>query len=164
MSTTTPATNRITIANARPIHGAGQLAGAFDVVTPSGLEFHYKIFRSADGPWVKPPDAVRVDRDGHAMRHPNGRLMYDEMIGFVSKAVRNRFHDQVLAALAIDAPDLLAAASAEPPAPQPEPAVRASPQSGLPLSSRPPHPRGGGGARFPSRDIDDDMPFAPCWQ
>ena len=113
------------IVNPRVIQG-GQLVGAFDVVMPSGLILvGCKLFRSSGTVWVKPPDAPRVDREGRAALKPDGKRIYDETIAFTSSEHRDRWREQVLAALAVDAPELLelanasSAPSARPPAPRP---------------------------------------------
>src|SRR3954454_16679806 len=117
MSATTlaPRTDRVHITNARPIPGGGQLVAVFDVELRSGLKLlGCKLFRSPTGPWVKGPDAVRVDRDGHAVLKATGGRVYDDTIGFVTTGARDRWREGVLAAIAIDAPELLAVANAEP--------------------------------------------------
>jgi hypothetical protein len=108
---------RLRIINAHRVSG-GQLRGTFDEELSSGVIWRgCKLFNSAGTLWCKPPDTVRVDRDGRVMLRPDGKRHYDECIEFTSTARRNIWREQTLAALAIDAPELLEYARSE--APQP---------------------------------------------
>jgi hypothetical protein len=130
---------RLRIVNARRVSG-GQLRGIFDEELLSGfILLGCKLFNSGGTIWCKPPDTSRVDRDGRAMLRPDGKRIYDECIDFTSTAHRNRWREQTLAALAIDAPELLEYARSVAPPPQAAPAPVA-----------PPRPRD---------DLDDPVPF-----
>jgi hypothetical protein len=124
------------ITNPRRIQG-GQLIGTFDLTMPSGLILSgCKLFCSSGTLWVKAPDAPRVDRDGRAMLRPDGKRHYDDCVWFVTTERRDRWREQVLAALAVDAPELLELANA----------------SSAP-SARPPAPR------LHDTDLNDTIPF-----
>lgn len=135
---------RLRITNPRRIAG-GQLVGAFDQVFPSGVVWlGCKLFNSAGTFWVKPPDCIRVDRDGRAALKPDGKRIYDDIITFTTTERRNSWRDQTLAAIALDAPDLL---SSEPLPTEPS----ATPARGAAASQR---PRDGH-----ERLTDDEIPF-----
>src|SRR4051812_45912796 len=152
MSVTTAAVrsaNRLQVTNVRPIPGGGQLVAAFDLEMPSGLTLvGCKLFRSASGPWIKPPDCVRIDRDGHAMLKPSGGRIYDDVVRFTPAAARDRWREGVLAALETDAPELMALAMSDPP--PPPSAARSSPRQQSTHRST---------ERIHSADLDDEMPF-----
>jgi hypothetical protein len=141
----------IRILNPHRVQG-GQLRGTFDEELTSGVIWRgCKLFNSGGSIWVKPPDTVRIDRDGRVMLRPDGKRHYDECISFTNNARRDSWREQTLAALAIDAPDLLeyARADAPPPPPATGPAPAAPPRA--PASPRPREER--------DRLVDDIVPF-----
>jgi hypothetical protein len=140
MADSTTSRPSIRITNARHVQG-GQLRGTFDEELASGVIWRgCKLFNSSGTLWCKPPDAIRVDRDGRAMLRPDGKRQYDDCIDFQTAARRNRWREETLAALAIDAPELLEFARSEAPPPS--------------QSSTPSVP-----ARSRVDDLDDVVPF-----
>lgn len=118
----------IRIINPRRVQG-GQLRGIFDEELASGVIWHgCKLFNSGGTLWCKPPDTVRIDRDGRVMLRPDGKRHYDECVSFTNNARRDRWREQTLAALALDAPELLEYARSEAP-PQAAPAPAAPPRA-----------------------------------
>lgn len=131
---------RLRIINPRSVAG-GQLRGTFDEELSSGVIWRgCKLFNSGGTLWCKPPDTVRIDRDGRVMLRPDGKRHYDECIEFTTTARRNSWREQTMAALAIDAPELLEFARSE------TPQLQAAPASVTPTRPR-------------DDDLDDQVPF-----
>jgi DNA-binding cell septation regulator SpoVG len=87
----------------------GPLRGFFSVKLPSGLVLHScKLMRSANGHWVALPALPQLDADGRHKTDPNGKKLYTPAAEIPDRSAAARFHDQVIAAIERDAPELLA--------------------------------------------------------
>lgn len=85
-----------------PLRKGASLRGFARVRTPAGLIFHdVAIHRAPENgnTWASPSSKVMLDRQGTPMRDDTGRLRYAPVIGFASKALRDRFSDAVIQAL-----------------------------------------------------------------
>jgi hypothetical protein len=83
----------------RPLR-KGSLLGFAKVQQPSGqIIVEATILTGPHGPWASPPSRVQIDKDGVALREPNGKLIYRPVIDFVDRATRSRWSDAVIAAM-----------------------------------------------------------------
>jgi DNA-binding cell septation regulator SpoVG len=83
----------------RPLR-RNSLLGFAKVELPSGLVIADVTILTGDrGPWASPPSKPMVDRDGIVLRDEKHKIRYQPIIEFTSKTVRDRFSDQVIAAL-----------------------------------------------------------------
>jgi hypothetical protein len=80
---------------------------------PSGVIIaEIGIHAGPDGKaWASPPSRPMLDRDGAAVRTPDGKLHWQPLITFTSGKVRNAWSRQVVDALVNQYPDALDAAS-----------------------------------------------------
>jgi hypothetical protein len=60
-------------------------------------------------PWASPPARSMTDRNGAPMRDENGKTRWQPLITFATKAHRDNWSDQVVAAVLAAYPDALAA-------------------------------------------------------
>ena len=92
-------------------HSAGTLLGFIKVTMPSGLVLHEPMLhRRGDTFWLNFPSKPMVGADGTALRDERGKVRYGPpLLGFASRHDRDRFTEQVLAALCQAQPQLFAA-------------------------------------------------------
>jgi hypothetical protein len=93
-------TGAITIADWKA-RSSGTLAGFFTAHLPSGLTLHELMLHHRDGQvWISFPSKPMLGADGTALRDDRGKVRYGApLIEFTSRAARDRFIEQVLAAL-----------------------------------------------------------------
>jgi hypothetical protein len=91
---------------------AGTLRGFFSASLPSCLVFHEMTLHTRDGAWWIGFPAKPLLQDGAALRDENGKIRYSPpLISFTNRQARERFTEQVLAALRQTQPQLFAAAA-----------------------------------------------------
>jgi hypothetical protein len=92
---------------------AGTLRGFFTVIPPSGLVLHELMLHHRDGTWwLSFPSKPMLSPEGTVLREPDGKVRYGApLISFASRSARERFTEQVLAALREALPDVFAAES-----------------------------------------------------
>ena len=84
------------------------LLGFAKVEFPSGLILHdVTVLRGQGGPWASPPSKPMVGREGTVMKDETGKTRYVPIIEFASKEARNRWSDEVIAALRAGRPEVL---------------------------------------------------------
>jgi hypothetical protein len=77
----------------------GGLLGFVKVQQPSGQIINdVCILTGPHGPWASPPSKPQLDKDGVALREPNGKLKYIPVIEFSDSATRRRWSDAVIQA------------------------------------------------------------------
>lgn len=109
-TTTTP--SAITISEWKPLHRA-TLRGFLTVHLPSGMNLHEVSVHTRDGVWwVMPASKAMLSKDGTALRDENNKIRYTQIISFTSRATRDRFIEEVLAALRQAQPQVFALESA----------------------------------------------------
>lgn len=86
---------------------AGTILGYLDIELPSGMITNScKLMVGQNGkPWVAMPSERQLDRDGNPRLDTNGKQLWTSIIGFASRAARDRFNELVLAALQHQHPD-----------------------------------------------------------
>ena len=88
---------------------AGALRGFFDVTSPSGMTlFRCSLFVKDGKAWAGPPSKQVITRDGTVKRGTDGKVIYEQTVGFIDRATETRWSDQVIEALRIAEPDALA--------------------------------------------------------
>jgi len=84
------------------------MLGFLSIGMDSGLISHgWRLMSGKDGPWLAPPSKARVDRDGNKLTSADGKPIFDNLVEFRSKAIADRFREQVLNAIRRDCPNLL---------------------------------------------------------
>ena len=95
----------IRILDWRPLR-RNSLLGFAKVELPSGMVIaDVTVLNGERGPWASPPSKPMLDRDGIVLRDEKGKIRYQPIIEFTSKAIRDRFSDQVTAALRASHPE-----------------------------------------------------------
>jgi hypothetical protein len=86
---------------------SGMLHGFVTVQFPSGLIFHEcAVFEKLGTFWASPPGKPRIGRDGMAVKEPNGRTKYDDVVTFADKARRDLWSNTVIEALKAARPEV----------------------------------------------------------
>jgi hypothetical protein len=90
---------------------SGTLRGFFTTHLPSGLELHELMLHHRDGSWwLSFPSKPMLAADGAALRDDSGKIRYSApLVSFVNRQARDRFTEQVLAALRVAQPQVFAA-------------------------------------------------------
>jgi hypothetical protein len=84
------------------------LRGFCTVTLPNGLTISdVSIHAKGDTAWASLPSKPQIDRDGVALRGPDGKVRYTPILSWSSKAVADRFSAAVVAAVMAQAPDFL---------------------------------------------------------
>ena len=84
------------------------LIGFAKIELPSGMVIaDVTILTGANGPWASPPSKPMIGRDGIAIKDDAGKIKYSAVIDFVSKELRDRFSNVVIAALRAAHPEAL---------------------------------------------------------
>jgi|tagenome__1003787_1003787.scaffolds.fasta_scaffold20988300_8 hypothetical protein len=92
----------------RPLR-RNSLLGFAKVELPSGMTIaDVTVLNGEHGPWASPPSKPMIDRDGVALRDEKQKIRYQPIIEFTSKNIRDRFSDQVIAALKLSHPEAFA--------------------------------------------------------
>jgi hypothetical protein len=93
----------------RPTPGKGALRGWATVAMPSGMVLNdCGIFLGDnDTTWASPPSKPQISRDGTVIKDQNGKAKYSPCVEFASKEARNRWSDQVIAAVRASHQDAL---------------------------------------------------------
>jgi DNA-binding cell septation regulator SpoVG len=92
----------------RPLR-RNSLLGFAKVELPSGMVIaDVTVLNGERGPWASPPSKPMIDRDGVALRDEKQKIRYQPIIEFTSKNIRDRFSDQVIAALKLAHPGVFA--------------------------------------------------------
>ena len=88
---------------------SGTLRGFCTVQFPSGAIFHEcGIFASEGRWWASPASKPMIGRDGTVLKdEKTGKTRYSPVVSFSDKTVRNRWSDQVIAALHAAHPEIL---------------------------------------------------------
>ena len=84
------------------------LRGFCRVVLPSGMVLS-EVAVHVDGTraWAMPASRPMLDRDSTVMRDEGGKIRYVPIVGFASKAHRDRFSDSVIGVLQRSHPEAL---------------------------------------------------------
>ena len=83
------------------------LLGFARVRTPSGMVFHDTgIYKKDSAYWASPASKPRLGRDGLQMKDQAGKGMWQPIVTFCSKDVRNRWSDGVIDAMRMAHPEL----------------------------------------------------------
>jgi hypothetical protein len=91
----------------RPLR-KNSLLGFAKVEMPSGMIVaDVTILTSERGPWASPPSKPMVDRAGTVVKDQNGKIRYSPIIEFRSKEIRDKFSENVIAALHSSHPEAL---------------------------------------------------------
>jgi hypothetical protein len=78
----------------------GTLVGFLRANLASGLQLVDCTLNHSNGTWwVSPAGRPMIDKNGAALRDPNGKIRYASVVQFESKATRDRFSDAVVTAL-----------------------------------------------------------------
>lgn len=87
---------------------AGTMLGFLSVETPSGLVLHgLKVMVGPKGTrWIATPDVKRRDQEDHPVLGEGGKPVYDPVIEFRDRGVRDRFGAMILDALRWAHPEL----------------------------------------------------------
>jgi hypothetical protein len=93
---------------------SGTLRGFFSASLPSGLVLHECMLHERDGAWwISFPSKPMLGADGVALRDDGGKVRYSApLISFVSRQAKDRFTNQMLAALRLAQPQVFAAEAA----------------------------------------------------
>ena len=84
------------------------LLGFAKVEFPSGLILHdVTVLRGERGPWASPPSKPMVGSDGTVMKDEAGKTRYVPIIEFASREARDRFSEDVIAAVRTVHPEVL---------------------------------------------------------
>jgi hypothetical protein len=91
------------------------LRGFVRVRLLSGMILHdVAIHAGSDNKaWAAPPSKAMIDREGHVLRDPDGKVRYVPMIAFATKEHRDRFSAVVVGAVREMHPEALAVPSGE---------------------------------------------------
>jgi hypothetical protein len=86
----------------------GTLRGFAEVHLPSGMKLHdVQILETNGRWWAGAPSKPQLNRDGVALRDTAGKIKYQPVVSFASKAIRDRFSDSVIAALWLAYPEVV---------------------------------------------------------
>jgi hypothetical protein len=86
---------------------SGMLRGFLDVEFPSGLRFHEcAVFEKLGMWWVSPAGKPVIGRDGTAIKEPNGRAKYKDVVTFTDKSRRDLWSSVVIEALRAARPEI----------------------------------------------------------
>ena len=97
----------ITISDWKPMT-RGTLRGFVTISIPSGMIVHEICVFATNGKfWASPPSRPMVGRDGKVLVGDDGKTKYSPLIEFVSKSVRDRWSEAVIAALLAAHPEAL---------------------------------------------------------
>jgi hypothetical protein len=90
---------------------SGTLRGFFSASLPSGLDLHELMLHRRDGSWwLSFPSKPMLGTDGAALRDERGKVRYSApLVSFASRQARDRFTEQMLAALRQAQPEVFAA-------------------------------------------------------
>jgi hypothetical protein len=89
--------------------------GFAKVELPSGMIIaDVTILTGERGPWASPPSKPMIDRDGHAMKDPKGKIRCTPLIEFTSKEIRDRFISTVIEAIRLAHPEAFSNLAAAP--------------------------------------------------
>jgi DNA-binding cell septation regulator SpoVG len=85
------------------------MLGFLSIELPSGLIINdAKLMVGPNGRlWIALPSERQVDGDGNRRLDANGKQIWSPVVDFRDRAARDRFQDQVLAALRRQHPDAL---------------------------------------------------------
>lgn len=84
------------------------LRGSCAGTLPNGLTISdVNIHPKGDAAWASSPFKPQIDRDGAALRGPDGEVRYTPILSWPSKAVADRFSAAAVAAVMVQAPDFL---------------------------------------------------------
>jgi hypothetical protein len=80
---------------------AGTIRGFFNVELPSGLIVNdWKLMLGPGGKrWIALPSVKALDAAGHPILARGGKAIWNQLVEFRDRAVRERFEQQILAAL-----------------------------------------------------------------
>jgi hypothetical protein len=94
----------------RATPGKGPLRGWATVAMPSGMVLNdCGVFAGDnDTAWASPPSKPQISRDGMVVKGPDGKTKYSACIEFSSRDARNRWSEQVVAAMRASHPDVFA--------------------------------------------------------
>ena len=82
------------------------LRGYTNVVLPTGMTLcGVAVYVSGDEAWVAPPSRPMLSPQGAAMRDGSGKIRYAHIITFASRETRDRFSENVVAALKVTHPE-----------------------------------------------------------
>ena len=85
------------------------LLGFAKVRTPSGIVFHdVAIHRQGDAAWASPASKPMLNRDGQHMKDVAGKSQWTPIISFTSKELRDKFSAEVIDAVRVSHPDVMA--------------------------------------------------------
>ena len=85
------------------------LRGFARIRTPSGmLLFDVAIHEKNGHAWASPASKPMLGRNGTVMRNAVNKVQYAPVVGFTSRELRDRFSDQVVAAMRARYPEALA--------------------------------------------------------
>jgi hypothetical protein len=92
-------------------HSSGTLVGFFSAGLPSGLDLHELMLHHRDGSWwLSFPSKPMLGGDGTALRDDRGKIRYSApLVSFANRQARDRFTEQVLAALRLAQPQVFVA-------------------------------------------------------
>lgn len=106
-----PLASHVKILSFRPFrNAAGTTLGYLDIETSSGLRIYgAKLMTGPKGQrWIAMPATLRRDRDGIPVLNQAGKQVFDPIVEFRDSTSRDRFRDQVIAALKGMHPQLFA--------------------------------------------------------
>lgn len=84
------------------------LRGIARVRMPSGMVLHdVAIYRKDTAAWASPASKPRLGRDGSQMKGPDGKGLWDPVVTFSSRELRDRFSSAVIDALRGARPEAL---------------------------------------------------------
>lgn len=84
------------------------LRGFARVRMPSGVVFHdVAIYAKGDEAWASPPSKPAIGRDATQIKR-GGKPVWQPVVSFASKEVRDRFSEAVIGALRVAHPGALA--------------------------------------------------------
>lgn len=97
----------ITISDWKPIE-RNSLRGFCTVCLPSGMILHDVAIHVSNGSWwASPASKPQLNREGQAMKDDMGKIKYQPIISFESKATRDRFSTSVIDALRLARPEVV---------------------------------------------------------
>lgn len=97
-----PRTDTITASNWKPQpRGSGSLIGSCTLTLPSGMLIKKATLLRQNGrEWVGLPGAAMYDREsGAVLRDDRGKVRFDNIIDFATRADRERFRAQAVVAI-----------------------------------------------------------------
>jgi hypothetical protein len=79
----------------------GYVAGAADIELPNGLQIIDVLIIAKEGKlWANLPSKVRVGSDGHMVRGANRKPIYETVVKWNSRSLREAFSKRVVALIA----------------------------------------------------------------